>query len=399
MKILLINKFFYLKGGAETVFFQERDFLIRNGIPVVDFSMQDKHNCSSPHSGSFVSYIGFREPKGLIDNVKRGLSFIHSHEAVKKIDRLLETEKPDIAHLHNVYHQLTPSIIPVLKKHGVKIVMTLHDYKLICPAYSMLDHDRICSDCAGKDFWKAMRYNCQGSLAHSVLMSLESYWHLWRKSYDGVDLFIAPSQFMASMAGMRISERKIRVVKNGVDAESVMPSCDDDGYALYFGRLSREKGLQTLLKSHAMIKENIPLKILGTGPLMPKDKHDGQPEFLGYRTGKDLQDIIARSAFVVVPSEWNENCSMAVLEAMAHGKPVIGTRIAGIPEQIEDGQTGFLFNMGNVAELADKMIALALDKDMRMSMGQAARLKVERDYSFSEHGKKLMDCYQDLLGM
>lgn len=395
----MINKFFYLKGGAETVFFQERDFLKNNNIPVVDFSMQDGLNFFSPHSGSFVSYIGFREPGRLLDNIRRGLSFIHSQEAVRKLDRLLEMEKPDIAHLHNVYHQLTPSIIPVLKKHGVKIVMTLHDYKLICPAYSMLDHDRICSDCAGKDFRKAIRNNCQGSLTHSTLLALESYWHLWRKSYDGVDVFIAPSQFMASMASMRIPERKIRVVRNGVDTESVNLSCDDDGYSLYFGRLSREKGLGTLLESHAMIKEKIPLKIVGSGPLMPKDNHDGQPEFLGYRTGKDLQEIIARSSFVVVPSECNENCSMAVLEAMAHGKPVIGTRIAGIPEQIEDGLTGFLFNMGNTAELADKMTALALDKNMRMSMGQAARTKVERDYSFSEHGKKLMNCYQDLLGM
>jgi glycosyltransferase involved in cell wall biosynthesis len=395
----LINKFFYLKGGAETVFFQERDFLKNNNIPVVDFSMQDDLNFISPHSGSFVSYIGFREPKGLLDNLWRGLSFIHSHEAVKKLDRLLELEKPDIAHLHNVYHQLTPSIIPVLKQHGVKIVMTLHDYKLICPAYSMLDHDRICSDCAGKDFWKAMKNNCQGSLAHSVLMSLESYWHRWRKSYDGVDLFIAPSQFMANMASMRVPERKIRVVRNGVDTESVNPSYDDEGYALYFGRLSIEKGLQTLLKSHAMIKEKIPLKIVGTGPLMPKGKHDGQPEFLGYRTGKDLQGIIARSSFVVVPSECNENCSMSVIEAMAHGKPVIGTRIAGIPEQIEDGQTGFLFNMGNAAELSDKMTALALDKDMRMSMGRASRTKVERDYSFSEHGAKILALYQELLRM
>jgi len=395
----LINKFFYLKGGAETVFFQERDFLKNNDIPVVDFSMQDEPNFFSPNSASFVAYIGFREPKGLLNNMRRGLSFIHSHEAVKKLDRLLELEKPDIAHLHNVYHQLTPAIIPVLKKHGVKIVMTLHDYKLICPAYSMLDHDRICFDCAGRNFWKAIRHNCQGSLAHSTLLSLESYWHRWRESYDGVDVFIAPSQFMASMVSRRIPERKIRLVRNGVDTLSVNPSYDDDGYALYFGRLSREKGLQTLLESHAMIKEKISLKIVGTGPLMPKDKQDGQPEFLGYRTGKDLQDIIARSSYVVVPSECNENCSMAVLEAMAHGKPVIGTRIAGIPEQIEDGQTGFLFNIGNTADLADKMIALAMDKDMRMAMGQAARAKVERDYSFSEHGKKLVDCYQDLLGM
>lgn len=366
---------------------------------MIDFSMQDEPNFFSPHSGSFVAYIGFREPGRLLDNIRRGLSFIHSHEAVKKLDRLLEKEKPDIAHLHNVYHQLTPAIIPVLKKHGVKIVMTLHDYKLICPAYSMLDHDRICFDCAGKNFWKAIRRNCQGSLAHSALLSLESYWHRWRKSYDGVDVFIAPSQFMASMASRRIPERKIRVVRNGVDTESVMPSYDDDGYALYFGRLSREKGLQTLLESHAMINGKIPLKIVGTGPLMPEDKQDGQPEFLGYRTGKDLQDIIARSSFVVVPSECNENCSMSVLEAMAHGKPVIGTRIAGIPEQIEDGLTGFLFNMGNTAELADKMITLTLDKDMRKAMGKDARAKVERDYSFSEHGKKLMDCYQDLLGI
>lgn len=403
MKILLINKFFYHKGGAETVYFQELDFLKSKKNSIIEFSMEDEKNYFSPYKSYFINNINFREPKGLYDNVKKAFAFVHSREAVTKLTQLLDAEKPDIAHLHNVYHQLTPSIIPVLKKYGVNIALTLHDYKIICPAYSMLDHGRICFACAGKNFWRAIQKKCQASLSHSFLLALESYWHKYKKSYDGVDIFIAPSQFMANLVKARIPVDKIKLLRNGVDTSAVKPSNTDDGYALFLGRLSIEKGLQTLLKSHALMKTKIPLKIAGTGPLMDiVRKNDGEldgVEFLGHRSGENLKNIIARSSFVVVPSEWNENCSMVVLEAMSHGKPVIGARVGGIPEQIEDGKTGLLFDMGNIRQLTDKMTELNDDIEKRKAMGKAARIKLERDYSFAEHGKRLLDCYQNLLGM
>ena len=162
MKVLLVNKFFFPKGGAETVFFQERNFLLEQEVEVVDFSMEDKNNFPSPFSDFFVPHIDYYEQNSVRQRIRNGLSFVHSSVAVKNIEQLIVRERPDIAHLHNVYHQLTPSIIPVLKKHGVKVVLTLHDCKLICPSYLALSkNNTICTRCEGKKFWRPFTSNCQ----------------------------------------------------------------------------------------------------------------------------------------------------------------------------------------------------------------------------------------------
>ena len=163
MKILFANKFFYMNGGAERVFFQERDFLTLRGHEVIDFSMQDHRNFPSKHSAFFVPNINYHKDSSLKKRFKQGLCFVHSKTAVKKIEECVIREKPDIAHLHNIYHQLTPSIITVLKKHGVKVVLTLHDYKLICPSYLALNRDQICTKCQGARFFKPILSHCQQS--------------------------------------------------------------------------------------------------------------------------------------------------------------------------------------------------------------------------------------------
>ncbi|MDH5523362.1 MAG: glycosyltransferase family 4 protein [Desulfobulbaceae bacterium] len=397
MKILLANKFFHLNGGSETVFFQEREFLLKQGHKVVDFSMADERNLDSPFASSFVPNINYQNSKGIKDKLGQGASLIHSPIAVKNISQLAQQEKPEIAHLHNIYHQLTPSIIPALKKQGIKVVLTLHDYKLVCPGYLALKNEAICNDCAGRNFWKPFTTNCQNSRLQGLLLAAEAMFHQWRGSYDGVDLFIAPSRFLADLVGKRIAPKKIRVLRNGIDVDRFQPNYQDQGYGLYFGRLSKEKGVTTLLAAHRQLATEIPLKIVGTGPLADElQTRYPKAEFLGYKTGRELNELIANAAFVVVPSEWYENCSMVVLEAMALGKPIIGSRIGGIPEQIEDGQTGFLFEMGNEAELADKMKILASDQDLRKNMGKAARAKLEKDYSLKNHCDELLKIYNEL---
>jgi glycosyltransferase involved in cell wall biosynthesis len=398
MKILLANKFFHLNGGSERVFFQERDFLRNSGLEVVDFSMRDERNFASPQDEYFIDKIDYNSLSGLAGKLKTALAFIHSGEAVRKIEKLVEKERPDIAHLHNIYHQLTPAIIPVLKRYGVKVVLTLHDYKLICPSYLALDKGKICTACDGASFGKAVSRHCQGSRAQELLLMCEGLWHKWRKSYELVDLFIAPSNFLADLTARRIPREKIAVLPNGIDLDEYRPHYSDQGYGLYFGRLSAEKGIETLLTAHASLAHPIPLKVAGSGPLAAQlaASYPGG-DFLGYRSGVELTRLIGEAAFVVMPSEWYENCSMAVLEAMALGKPVIGSNIGGIPEQIIDGVTGCLFPMGDVEALADKMSWLAGDREKRQAMGVAARGKLEKEYSLAGHCHGLLDIYRRLL--
>ena len=406
MEILLINKFFYLKGGVETVFFQERDFLKNTGHKVIDFSMHHPENFPSEYTDYFVSnvnyHVGSKGDKiNFLEKSRIAIDFVHNREAVKKLLALIKKEKPVIAHLHNVYHQITPSIITVLKNAGIKVVLTLHDYKLICPTYLMINNkNAICNKCQGKYFIQATINRCQeGSLLKSLLLSAEGYWHRWANSYEKVDLILSPSKFLADLvAKYRIDTGRIKVLHNGIDINKYKLSEEDGGYAICFGRISREKGVETLLQAHRLLLNKFYLKIVGTGPLMEElEQRYSGVEFTGYKAGEELKELIKRASFVVVPSEVYENCSMSVLESMALGKPVIGSKIGGIPEQIEDGKTGFLFEMGNADELAEKMMVLASDKELRKEMGRAARGKLERKYALDAHCKKLIEIYEELL--
>ena len=405
MKILFANKFFFPKGGAETVFFQERDFLLGQHIKVVDFSMHHPENLSSEFSEYFVPFVDYRNtPEGFWRRLSAKFvickNFVHNSSAVKQIIRLVEREKPQIAHLHNIYHQITPAIIPVLRKRGVKVVLTLHDYKTICPNYLMLSGGKICQRCAGKRFWNSFFLRCeQSGLAASFLLALEAHWHRLRKSYENVDIFIAPSRFMAEIVGVfRFGSHKIKVLPNGIDTSLVKPTFRDEEYILYFGRLSREKGIKTLLSAYSDSGSRLQMKVVGSGPLAETLKKDfPQVQFLGFRTGSDLNDLIANSSFVVVPSEWYENCSMVVLEAMSYGKAVVGSRVGGIPEQIEDGETGMLFSLGDQRELAQKIKILSENKELRLSLGKRAREKLENDYSLERHFRGLLRIYDSLL--
>jgi glycosyltransferase involved in cell wall biosynthesis len=404
MKVILANKFFYVNGGSETVFFQEREFLVNKGYHVIDFSMQHPNNLASQNSGYFIPNIDYHNRRtSKIGNIKKifetSKSFIYNKEAIKKIELIVHNEKPQIAHLHNIYHQITPAIIPVLKKAGVKVILTLHDYKLLCPSYSMLCSGQICNRCKGRNFYQASLNKCQeGSWLKSFLLSAEAYWHKWIKSYDGVDLFLAPSKFMAEiMTKFRIEETKVSVLHNGIDSLKYVRSDVDEEFILYFGRISEEKGVETLIRAHKKSGTKMPLKIVGTGPIKGHlQRQYPDIEFLGYKSGDELYSFISAASFCVVPSQWYENCSMTVLESMAFGKPVIGSRIGGIPEQIDDGQSGFLFQMGSVEELAEKIRILADDKYLRSSMGKAARVILETKYSLSRHCDQLVRIYDAL---
>ena len=397
----MANKFFFLNGGSETVMFQERDFLLQNGHEVVDFSMRDARNLPSAFEMNFVgnrSYAGGKT--GKLAKVADALSFIHSPEAVRNVSRLIEKTKPDLVHCHNIYHQLTPSIIGAAKKQGVPVVLTLHDYKLVCPTYNRLRDGKPCSDCLDGDFLHILRNRCaEGSLGKSGLLYAEATVQCFMGSYENVDAFIAPSHFMKESIAHRVPDERIKLLYNGVDTNAVRESESDDGYVLFLGRLVREKGLEALLKAHANSSLGWRLVVAGTGSLGDiLQAQYSSSDFVGYLDGDALKKMIDRAAVVVVPSEWYENCPMSVLEAMAYGKPVVGSRMGGIPELVEDGVTGLLFEAGNVNELTSVLDRLMSSTELRKQMGKAARQRVETEFSLDKHNAGLLKIYKSVLG-
>ncbi|TCJ17941.1 glycosyltransferase family 1 protein [Parasulfuritortus cantonensis] len=400
MKILQANKFFFPNGGSETVMFQEREFLLGLGNETVDFSMEDPRNLDSPYKASFVRTQDYRSRQGKLTKVMSAVQFIHSREAANKMASLVRKTRPDIVHCHNIYHQLTPSIIGAAKLFGIPVVLTLHDYKLVCPTYNRLRGGQPCSACLTGNFREALVHRCaSGSFGKSALLYVEATVQRWMGNYEKVDAYIAPSRFMSEAIAHRVPKERIHLLYNGVGTDLVQGSGADDGYALYLGRLSSEKGVGSLLVAHESSGGAWPLVVAGTGPLEADLRSQyKKAKFIGHVTGDELRDVIDRAAVIVVPSEWYENCPMSVLEAMAYGKPVVGSRIGGIPELVADGETGLLFEPGNKDDLAAAMARLMGAPELRRQLGQAARKRVEEEFSLAKHNAGLMNVYKSVLG-
>jgi len=398
MNIIITNKFYFINGGSEVVMFHERDFLLAEGHAVVDFSMSDERNIESNYSAYFVGRQDYRAD-GKFGKLKSALTLIHSPEAVRNIGKLIDATKPDLVHCHNIYHQLTPSIIGAAKSRGVPVVLTLHDYKPVCPVYTRLRNGKPCSACLEGSFTPVLKHRCaDGSWGKSALLYAEALVQKQLGNYEKVDRFIAPSRFMRESVLKRFRPEQVSLLYNGVNSVGVAPVVGDEGYVLYLGRLSHEKGIETLLRAHASAQGAWPLVVAGTGPLADefKQKYPGA-KFLGHVSGEALKRTIAGAAAVVVPSEWFENCPMSVLEAMADAKPVIGARMGGIPELVADGETGFLFDAGDVSQLRNCVDRLMADAALRTAMGKAARLRVENEFSLEKHNSGLMEIYKSVL--
>lgn len=400
MKILLVNKFFYIKGGAETVYFQERSMLKQAGIEVIDFSMQHENNFPSDYADYFVSNVDYHTGNNLLGGVKTAVNFIHNAQACKKMQALLEKERPDIVHFHNIYHQLTPSIIKVARDFGCKTVLTAHDYKISCPSYAMLRDGKVCDACITGSVFNAFKYRCyEGSASKSLLLSLEATWQHIAKNYQAIDVIISPSEFLKGVIKHTLPHSRIDVIVNGIDDSQPLNDIEDLGYLLFVGRVSREKGIETLARAHQLMRNKIPLKIVGNGPVYNElIKQFPEAEFLGYvQQGEGLDKLIKHARAIIVPSECNENCSMSVLEAMSFARPIVGSRIGGIPEQIRDGIDGALFEPGNAQELADVLDDLAANPEKAKQMGLNAHDRLCEKYAMRDHMAALLKLYDELL--
>ena len=405
MKVLFVNKFYYLRGGAERSFFETKKMLEAKGHRVIPFAMRDERNRPTPYTRYFVNNVEFNKDHSLRAKAEIIPRVIYFRQARRRLEKLLRRERVDLAHLHNIAHQISPSILHSLKKLGIPVVQTLHDYKLICPTYSMLAKGQVCERCRGGRYYHAALQRCnKGSLSASLLNVLEMYTHralgLYRRN---IDLYITPSQFLGrKLRENGIADVPVFYLPNFIDTDAYTPQYGGENYCVYFGRLSSEKGVMTLIRSMRGL-EGLKLLIIGEGLLrsalqdLAAQEGLSDVEFVGYLRGQKLKQAISNSLFVVVPSEWYENCPFSILESFALGKPVIGAQIGGIPELITHGRDGLLFNPGDEQGLRDRIQRLACDPEGTIKMGRNAREKVERKYSVEAHYQKLMTAYDRAL--
>jgi len=408
MKILQINKFYHEKGksgGTGRYLFSLIQLLESRGHQIEIFSMQDENTLSSPYSPYFVKKQDFSTPKISLRNLGRLIKFIYSFEAKRNIKQLIKNEKPDIVHIHNIYHHITPSILSVLKKYHLPVVQTLHDFHLISPNYNLFFKNSPHETCSHGKYWKAIVHKCiKNSRFASMLVAVKMYFEKISRVYlKNVDFFIAPSEFLKKKyLENKFPAQKIIAIKPFVDAGMYLPNFSPGNYALYFGRLHAQKGLDILIDAFRELP-HIPLKIVGTGEekenllrLIKKEKINNI-ELVGPKYGKQLEEIIKNSAFVIVPSLSYENAPFAVLESFALGKPVIASNLGGLPELIKDNETGLLFNAGDKKDLKEKILKLYQSPWLIKIMGHKARLLIEQNFSPNTHYQALMAIYQRAL--
>ena len=402
LSILSVNKFFWRKGGSEAVFFAEKELLESRGHRVVPFSMAHPKNEPSEYAEYFVSQVDYETP-GLGNKLSSALKVLYSMEARRKIDSLLNGFTPDVAHLHVFQHQISPSILGPLKKRGIPVVYTLHDLKPLCPTYRCFLDGVVCEACSGRRFYNCTLKKCtKGSLSKSIVNTAEMYLHHWLGYYEQIDHYIAVSRFYREMMIREgFPADKLSHVPNCVDSSAFPLSDSDDGYVLYFGRLSDEKGVDLLVDCARMAPE-IQFVIAGTGPssMALRNAAAGLDNFnmVGHKSGSELTDLIGRCALTTLPTRWFENCPMSVLESLAMGKPVVGARIGGVPELISEGRDGYCFVPGSADDCVGKIKKiLELSATSRSSMGRKGREKLESEFSAESHYERLMSIYRSLI--
>ncbi len=401
-QLLAINNYHYLRGGSEVVFFGHNRLLEERGWEVVPFSMQHPDNMPTYWSRWFIENSDFDPKSSVSRKIKQITRVVYSLEARSKIQQLLEHISPDICHIHNIYHHISPSILPVLYGRGIPVVMTLHDLKLACPAYSMLSGGKICERCKGGRTYNLLRYRCiKNSLALSGVVFIERITHDILRSYcKYINRFVVPSRFLLDKLvewGWR--RESFSYVPNFIDSSLFLPRFEPGRRFVYFGRLSPEKGVSLLIQ--AACRARVALTIIGTGPEDARlreiaDKQGGDVEFLGHLSGACLRESVARARAVVVPSTCYENAPMAVMEAYSLGKPVLAANIGGIPELVRE-ETGATFPVGSVDALAELLARFSeLPASLLEQMGHSGREWMKRDFSPQKYRYRVMDIYRAL---
>lgn len=398
MKILLVNKFHYLRGGSEKYYFELANLLKRKGHTVAFFSMKHPENITTGDKEYFVDEIDLNTGSKL-----KAFDVIYSKTNKKLMTKALDEFKPDIVHINNFQRQLSASIIDAIKEKNIPIVMTAHDLNPICPASIMLYDGKPCEDCLTKGYTQCIKKKCnKGSTLKSIIGYAEKKYYDCHRVFKKVDCIISPSEFnKKQFIKGKLNCNEIKVLHNFVN-ESEHNEYVLGDYAFYFGRLSKEKGILNLVEAIKDIPDS-KLLIAGDGPERENieayiEKHNlgDRITLLGYQNQDNIREYIRNSRFIVVPSIWYENCPYSILETLEIGKPVIGSRIGGIPELIEDGKNGFLYKSDSVSELKEKMQELFVNDEKVKDFSNNSRKLYEKNYSPNAYYNNLMIIYNEV---
>jgi glycosyltransferase involved in cell wall biosynthesis len=383
MKILLVHNRYQIPGGEEVVFEQERELLERAGHQVLTY-------CRSNFEAE--SYTGVRQ-LALVKNIA------WSTDTKDALVRMLRDQQPDVVHVHNTFMMMSPSVFAACREAGVPVVQTLHNYRLFCPAANFFRDGKVCEECADHTVLSGIRHGCfresRPATATVALMIT-----VQRQRQARPDLYIALSEFSRQkFIAHGIPAEKICVKPNFADPDPGERT-EEGSYAIFVGRLSEEKGLDTLLTAWKQLHSDIPLSIVGDGPLlaslrtMAVELKLTSVTFHGRLPRRQTQDMIKSARFLVAPSQCYENFPMGIAEAFACGVPVICSRLGGMQELVEDGRTGLHFTAGNSADLARKVTWAWSQVEAMRSMGKAARQEYEAKYTAEKNYPLLMDIYR-----
>ena len=371
MRVLMINKFLHPNGGSETYIFKLGQQLTQMGHEVQYFGMEHEGRCVGNRAESYTSDMDFHGGSKL-SKLLYPVKTIYSAEARTKLRAVLEDFRPDVCHLNNFNYQLTPSVILEIRKfqkqtgQKIKILYTAHDYQLVCPNHmcNQPATGENCEKCLSGSFLPCLKGKCiHGSTAKSAVGMAEATFWKMMKVYKQIDTVICCSRFMKTkMDTNPIFAGKTVTLHNFVE-NIPWQATEKQDYVLYFGRFSQEKGVATLLNVCKALP-HISFVFAGTGPMEEEISRLPNAKNVGFQTGKALEDLIRQARFSVYPSQWYENCPFSVMESQLYGTPVVGANIGGIPELIQPGKTGELFEAGNAGELEEKIRFLWENKQL-----------------------------------
>ncbi|MGB0115896.1 MAG: glycosyltransferase family 4 protein [Terriglobales bacterium] len=405
MRILYCNKYNYLFSGTEAYLFDLMQRMEDRGQDVALFSMD--HGSSPAFAGRSycIPHLDFKDPDvGFLKKVKMAAHAIYSPSARRAMRRCLADFSPDLAHIRGIYHHLSPSILWELKHQGIPVLYHINDFKILCPTYNFVANGRACELCSHGAFYHAATSGCYaGPRSSAMVLAAEAYLHKWLRTYERcVDMFLAPSEFVRKkLIASGLPARRIEVLPHFQALPANEDVTFDEGYLLYFGRLSAEKGVYELLRAMVQLP-HIPMIIAGDGPERPrleslaKELNLNQVLFAGMVHGEKLEKLISGCSFSVFPSHAYETLGKSILESYAWGRPVIASDLGSRRELVEHGITGLLYTDGDRNQLA-RSIGFLFDRpDLIEKMGAAARKRVKDKHDPEQHMAKLLELYSRL---
>ncbi len=400
MKILMVNKFLYPRGGSESYMLYLGDYLKKMGHEVEYFGMYDEKNTVGNSAGKYTQNMDFHS-KGL-GRFLYPFRIIYSFEAKKKIMSVIDSFKPDIVHMNNINFQLTPSIIYGIKKKNIPIVQTVHDYQMICPNHLLYNFDKNipCEKCVKGWHINCIKNKCiHGSVVKSILGVIEAKLYSFLKTYKKVDLFICPSNFLENklLSAKKYYKEKTCTIHNFIDKEKFSNvERKEKDYILFVGRLSKEKGIENIAKTAKLLPE-YKFVVAGSGPDEDLLKNIPNIELAGFLTGDRLGEIMGNAKVLLLPSVCYENCPLSILEAHSMGVPVVTMNSGGMAELVKDGVTGTLVDEPTPEGIAHKLKDTIQNEDYYNTLKQNCKNEKENILSVTTYCDILMKEYEKLL--